>query len=119
MPSGAFTAAHLALIPQVERLTSKKVVTASTSVGTGENSIHNRLKRGEAVDIVIVADALLRHFMQERLVLPEGYAPLARSAMAVAVRVGASKPDLSSVDALKRTFLQAKCVAYSASVSGQ
>jgi len=35
------------------------------------------------------------------------------------VRVGATKPDLSSIDALRRTLLQAKSIAYSASVSGQ
>ena len=33
-----------------------KIVTATTSVGTGETSIPNRLKRGEIADIVIVAD---------------------------------------------------------------
>ena len=119
MTSGAFTAAHLALIPQLERLTKKTIVTASTSIGTGENSIPNRLKRGEIVDIVIVADALLRQFIDEGLVLAEGYAPVARSAIGMAVRAGAPKPDLSSVDALRRTFLQAKSVAYSASVSGE
>ena len=32
---------------QLERLTGKKIVTATTSVGTGETSIPNRLKRGE------------------------------------------------------------------------
>jgi molybdate transport system substrate-binding protein len=119
MTSGAFTAAHLELIPQLERLTKRTIVTASTSVGTGENSIHNRLKRGEVVDIVIVADALLRQFIDEGLVLAEGYAVVARSAIGIAVRAGAPRPDISSVDALRRTFLQAKSVAYSASVSGQ
>ena len=68
MTSGAFTAAHLALIPQVERLTGTKVVTASTSIGTGEMSIPNRLKRGEVVDIVIVAEGVLRQFIEDGLV---------------------------------------------------
>jgi len=84
MTSGAFTAAHLELIPQLERVTRKTIVTASTSVGTGENSIANRLKRGEIVDIVIVADALLRQFIDERLVLAEGYTPVARSSIGAA-----------------------------------
>jgi molybdate transport system substrate-binding protein len=118
MTSGAFTAAHLELIPQLERLTGKKIVTASTSVGTGESSIANRLKRGEVVDIVIVADTLLRQFIAERLVLEEGATPVARSSIGIAVRAGTPKPDIGTLDALKRTFLQAKCVAYSASVSG-
>jgi len=119
MTSGAFTAAHLALTQQLERLTRKTIVTASTSVGTGENSIHNRLKRGEIVDIVIVADALLRQFIQEGLVLADGHRSVARSSMGIAVRAGAPKPDISSIDALRRTLLEAKSIAYSASVSGQ
>jgi molybdate transport system substrate-binding protein len=36
----------------------------------------------------------------------------------MAVRRGAPKPDISSVDALRRTLLEAKSIAYSASVSG-
>ena len=64
MTSGAFTAAHLELIPQLERLTGKKIVTATTSVGTGTTSIANRLKRGEIADIVIVADVLQRRFIE-------------------------------------------------------
>ena len=106
-------------VPQVERLTKKKVVTASTSVGTGETSIESRLKRGEVVDIVIVAGALLSQFIREGLVLREGAMPVARSSIGLAVRAGAPKPDVSTVDALRRTFLQAKIVAYSASVSGE
>ncbi len=119
MTSGAFTAAYLELIPQIELLTKKKIVTAATSIGTGETSIPNRLKRGEAVDVVIVADAVLREFIQDGLVLAETYTPVARSAIGMAVRAGAPKPDIGTVDALKRTLLQAKSIAYSASVSGQ
>jgi molybdate transport system substrate-binding protein len=119
MTSGAFTAAYLELIPQLEILTKKKIFTAATSIGTGENSIPNRLKRGEAVDVVIVADAVLRELIKDGLVLAETYTPVARSAIGMAVRAGAPKPDISTVDALKRTLLQAKSIAYSASVSGQ
>ena len=119
MTSGAFTAAHLALIPQLELLTGKKIVTASTSIGTGETSIPNRLKRGEVVDIVIVAEGVLRQFIEDGLVLAEGHAILARSSIAMAVRAGAPKPDISTVDALRNTLLQARSIGYSASESGK
>jgi molybdate transport system substrate-binding protein len=118
MTSGAFTAAHLELIPRLERLTNKKIVTATTSVGTGETSIPNRLKRGEVTDVVVVADALLRRFIEEGLVLAEGAMPVARSSIAMAVRAGAPKPDIGTADALRRVLLQAKSIGYSASVSG-
>jgi molybdate transport system substrate-binding protein len=119
MTSGAFTAAHLELIPRLELLTGEKIVTVTTSIGTGENSIPNRLKRGEAADVVIVADAVLREFIRDGLVLSETYTPVARSTIGMAVRAGAPAPDISTAEALKRTLLQAKSIAYSASVSGQ
>ncbi|HEX2228653.1 MAG TPA: substrate-binding domain-containing protein [Candidatus Binatia bacterium] len=118
MTSGAFTAAYLQLIPRLELLTKKQLVTAATSIGTGENSIPNRLRRGEPVDVVIVADAVLAAFIEEGLIIAESYTPLARSAIGMAVRAGAPKPDISTVDALRRTLLHAKSIAYSASVSG-
>ena len=118
MTSGAFTAAYLELIPRLEALIGKKLITAATSIGTGETSIPGRLRRGEAADVVIVADAVLLGFIEEGLVKRENYTPVARSAIGMAVRAGAPKPDLSTVEALKRTLLAAKSIAYSASVSG-
>jgi molybdate transport system substrate-binding protein len=118
MTSGAFTAAYLELIPRLEQLAQKKLVTAATSIGTGETSIPNRLRRGETVDVVIVADGVLLGFIEDGLIKAESYTPLARSAIGMAVRAGAPKPDLASIEALRRTLLQAKSIAYSASVSG-
>lgn len=119
MTSGAFAAAHFELIPQLERLTKKKIVTATTSVGTGETSIQNRLRRGEITDVVIVADTLIRKLIEEGLVLAEGRTPIAYSSIGMAVREGAPKPDIRSIDALRNVILQAKSIGYSASVSGE
>lgn len=119
MTSGAFTAAYLALIPRLERLTKKTFVTAATSIGSGENSIPNRLRRGEPVDIVVVADKVLAALIDEGLIMGESRTPVARSSIGMAVQAGAPKPDLSSLEALKRTLLEAKSIAYSASVSGE
>ena len=118
MTSGAFTAAYLELLPQVERSIKAKVVTAATSMGTGSNSIPSRLERGEVVDVVIVADDALGQLIKDGRVLANSRVALARSSIGMAVRAGAPKPDISSLDALTRTLLQAKSIAYSASVSG-
>jgi molybdate transport system substrate-binding protein len=118
MTSGAFTAAYLELIPRLELLTKKKLVTAATSIGTGETSIPSRLRRGEPVDVVIVADAVLIGFINEKLIIADSYTPLARSAIGMAVRAGAPKPDISTVDALKRSLLAAKSVVYADPAKG-
>jgi len=118
MTSGAFTAAYLELVPQLERAIKGKVVTAATSMGTGSDSIPSRLARGEAVDVVIVADDALDQLMKDGRVLAGSKVALARSSIGMAVRAGSPKPDISSLDALTRTLLQAKSIAYSASVSG-
>jgi molybdate transport system substrate-binding protein len=119
MTSGAFAEAYRRLIPELERLTQRRVVTLATSVGSGETYIPSRLARGEVADLVIVADALLRECLERGLVLAEGGTPLARSAIGMAVRAGAPAPDISTLEALKRTLLAARSIGCSASVSGQ
>ena len=118
MTSGAFTAAYLELLPQLERLINGKVVTAATSMGTGSESIPNRLARGEAVDVVIVADEALVQLITDGQVLANSRVELARSGIGMAVRAGAPKPDISTPDALKRALLQAKSIAYPPASAG-
>ena len=119
MTSGAFTAAYLELRPQFERGIKDKVVTVTTTMGTGSESIPSRLERGEQVDVVIMNDESLQQLIKEGRVMADSRVELARSSIGIAVRAGAPRPDISSVDALKRTLLQAKSIAYSASVSGR
>jgi molybdate transport system substrate-binding protein len=118
MTSGAFTAPYLELAPQFEQAMKVKVVTVTTTMGTGEESIPSRVQRGEAVDVLILPEATLDELIRVGKVVAGTKVALARSAIGMATRTGAPRPDISSVDGLKRTLLQAKSVAYSASVSG-
>jgi molybdate transport system substrate-binding protein len=119
MTSGAFTEAYLEVIPEFERTTHIKIVTAfGASMGNAPDSIPSRLERGEPVDVVILADSALDELIKQGKVVGGSRVDLVRSSIGVAVRAGAPKPDISSVDALKRTLLEAKSIAYSASASG-
>jgi molybdate transport system substrate-binding protein len=118
MTSGAFAAAYLELAPEFEQSTGHRIVTEATSTGTGATSIAARLDRGEAIDVVIVPDGDLEQLIKAGQIRAGTRVDLARSAIGMAVRRGAPKPDISSVDALRRTLLEAKSIAYSASVSG-
>ncbi len=119
MSSGGFTAAYRILLPEFERATQHKVVTAyGASMGGAPDSIPIRLQRGEPADVVIMAGPALDELIKQGKVVAGSRVDLARSIIGMAVRAGAPKPDISSVDALKRTLLQAKSIAYSASASG-
>lgn len=118
MTSGTFTAAYLELAKGFERASKNRLVTAATSMGTGEDSIPSRLARGEPVDVVIVAADALDDLIRRGLVVAGSRVDLARSRIGMAVRAGARKPDITSVEGLKQALLEAKSVAFSASVSG-
>lgn len=117
--SAAFTEAYLELVPQFERATRNKLVTANgASMGDAPDSIPSRLQRCERVDVVILAAGALDELIKKGQVLPDSRVDLVRSSIGVVVRAGAPQPDISSVDGLKRTLLQAKSIAHSASASG-
>jgi molybdate transport system substrate-binding protein len=119
MTSGAFTAAFLDVAPEFERSNTTKVTTAfGASMGGAPDSIPSRLERGEPADVVILAREALDDLVAKGKVVPGSQVDLVRSTIGMAVRAGAPKPDISTVDALKRTLLAAKSIAYSASASG-
>jgi molybdate transport system substrate-binding protein len=119
MISGGLTAAYQALVPEFERTTGHKVLTAyGPSMGTTVNAIPVRLERGEPADVLIMVGYALGDLAKQGKVVAGSSVDLVTSAIGVAVKAGAPKPDISSADALKRALLAAKSVAYSDSASG-
>jgi molybdate transport system substrate-binding protein len=119
MISGGLTAAYKALIPEYEHASGNTVVTAfGPSMGTTQNAIPVRLERGEPVDVLILVGYALDDLIKKGKAVADSRTDLVRSPIGIAVRAGAPMPDISSVDALKRTLLAAKSVAYSDSASG-
>ena len=119
MISGGLTAAYKALVPEFERATGHKVLTAyGPSMGTTTNAIPVRLERGEPADVLIMVGYALDDLVKQGKVMADGKVDLVKSPIGVAVKSGTPKPDISSADALKRALLAAKTIAYSDSASG-
>src|ERR1700693_2536227 len=119
MISGGLTAAYNALVPEFERATGHKVITAyGPSMGTTANAIPMRLERGEPADVLILVGYALGDLIKQGKVIPDSRVDLVKSKIGVAVKSGAPKPDISSADTLKRALLAAQSVAYSDSASG-
>jgi molybdate transport system substrate-binding protein len=119
MISPGLRAAYEELVPEFERKTGHMIETVyGPSMGSAPEAIPNRLQRGESADVIILASSALDELTKKDRIIPDTRINLARSGIAIAVRAGAQKPNIGTVEDLKRTLLAAKSIAYSDSVSG-
>jgi len=85
----------------------------SLNVSTGLSSeFVRRINAGETFDVIAAPPAALDGLINSGKVAPDSKTNLARSAYGVAIRAGALKPDISSVEAFKRALLNAKSITY-------
>ena len=77
-----------------------------------------RVESGEAFDGVVLAADVIDRLSGSARIVPGSRVDLVRSGVAVAVRSGASRPDLSNGDAVKQAVLDAPTVGYSTGPSG-
>jgi molybdate transport system substrate-binding protein len=119
MISGGFASAYRELGPQFEEAAGETLVTVwGPAVGTTANAIPVRLAHGEWADVLIVVGYALDDQINAGKVVSGSRVDFARSAIGMAVREGEPKPDISSVDALRRTLLAAKSIVYPDDASG-
>jgi molybdate transport system substrate-binding protein len=119
MISAGFFAVYEELGPAFEKSTGHKLITTrGPSVGDSPEAIPTRLSRGEAADVVIMDGVGVDLLDQKELTRAGSRVPLAESFIGMVVRAGQPKPDISTMDALRKTLLAAKSIAYSDSSSG-
>jgi molybdate transport system substrate-binding protein len=94
--------------PKFERSTGHKLALTFAPLG----ALVKLVQGGETADVVIIPQQGMEGFVRDGKVITGSVTVLARSGMAVAVRKGAPKPDISSPEALKRTLLAAKSITY-------
>jgi len=74
--------------------------------------IRRRIVNGEIVDVAMSGGGVIDDLVQQGKIAPSDRLILARVGLGVAVRAGAAKPDISSVEAFRRTLLAAKSIVY-------
>ncbi len=95
--------------PKFERATGHKLAITFDIPG----AIVKRVQNGETADVVIITPPEIDSFVKDRKAVAGNVTEIARSGIGVAVRKGATKPDISSPEALKRTLLAARSITYS------
>jgi molybdate transport system substrate-binding protein len=97
----------LDLAPQFERATGHKLANSFDSTGL----IVRRIAGGEAFDLVMINRTGIDTLAKDGKVIATSTTDVARSVAAAAVRSGAAKPDISTVDGFKRALLTARSIA--------
>ncbi|MBI2187771.1 MAG: substrate-binding domain-containing protein [Acidobacteria bacterium] len=119
MISGGFYQVYAELGPAFERATGHRLITTrGPSMGDSPEAIPTRLARGEMADVVILDGGAADDLARRGVVRADSKVELALSQIGMVVRAGAAKPDISSVEAFKRTLVAAQSIGYSDSASG-
>jgi len=108
MAGAAMRGAFGELVPQFERATGHKIVIEYGGGGT----LRKQIEAGEAFDLVIIDSTEVDELIKQGKIAGDTRADVVRAAIGVGVREGAPKPDISSVDAFKKTLLGVNSFTY-------
>ena len=106
--SNAFKTVMEARAPQYEKATEHKLV----FVWGAAVPLKAQIEKGETFDLAVLTVAGIDDLIKQGKLVGATRTNLANSGAGVAVRKGAPKPDISTVDAFKRALTNAKSVAY-------
>jgi len=107
--SNGVKAVVLDLLPQFERANGVTPVITWAST----NMLMDEIGKGATGDLAILTDEAIDGLIQQGKMVAGSRVDLVRSAIGIAVRQGAPKPDIGSAAALKQTLLSARAISYS------
>jgi molybdate transport system substrate-binding protein len=71
-----------------------------------------KIEAGEAIDLIILSLETIDDLAKQGKIAVGTRADIARTGLGVAVRTGATKPDINSIDTFKRSLLNAKAISW-------
>jgi molybdate transport system substrate-binding protein len=75
-------------------------------------ALQKALRSGDKADVILVSAAGMDQLQKEHLISEGTRIELARALIGVSVRTGTAAPDISTVDAFKKSLLAARSIAY-------
>ncbi len=114
LTSVALTSALNQIAPDFEKATGNKLNIGYSLIA----DIKKHLLDGETADLIILSRPAMDDLDKQQKFAPGSITNVASTPIAVAIRAGAPKPDISTVDALKRTLLAAKSIVYADPAKG-
>jgi Bacterial extracellular solute-binding protein len=112
--SGAMRAVLQQLAPAFEKSSGDKLVIEYATAG----KVEQKVAADEAIDVAILTKPRADRLVRAAKLVGGTTTVLARVPIGLAVKSGAPHPDISSVEAVKRTLLDAKSIAYVDPASG-
>ena len=106
--------AYKELVAQFEKSTGHKV----TTYYSGTLNVQKRIADGEPYDLIIMAGPAIDDQIKLSKAVAGSRVDFAQSGTGMAVKKGAPKPDIGSVDAFKKALLATRSIGYSTGPSG-
>ena len=106
--------AYKELVAQFEKSTGHKVATYYS----GTLNVQKRIADGEPYDLIIMAGPAIDDQIKLSKAVAGSRVDFAQSGTGMAVKKGAPKPDIGSVDAFKKALLATRSIGYSTGPSG-
>ncbi len=114
LTSVALTSALNQIAPNFEQATGNKLNIGYSLIV----DIRKRILDGETADVIILSRPVMDELDKQQKFASGSITNVAGTPVALAIRAGAPKPDISTVDALKRTLLAAKSIVYADPAKG-
>jgi len=102
------------LAPAYEKLTGHTVVVRFEA----GNAMNDKINSGAPADIAALQPEQIENFIKQGKMVAGTRTNFAAAGVGVAVKTGASRPDISTVEAFKNAMLNAKSIGYSQGGSG-
>lgn len=105
----AFRGAMDVIATDYEKASGNKLTVVYGTAG----ALRDRIRAGEPVDVALLPRSSFDPLLADRKLVGGTEAPISQALIALAVRAGSPKPDISTPDALRSSLLAARAIGHS------